>query len=199
MMLTIPIVWLGAYLIGSLNSARIVCAAFQLPSPTTIGSGNPGTTNVLRLGGKVPALITLIGDVLKGVIPPVIAYSLSLNLCSVTIAAFLAVFGHMYPIFYRFQGGKGIATFIGSLFAIALWIGILFVVTWLLVALIWRYSSLAALCATAMVAFAVSIVWLNVSAVPITLAAVLIFWRHRGNIQRLFTGQEDQIGQSRKG
>jgi glycerol-3-phosphate acyltransferase PlsY len=139
--LTILIAVIISYLFGSLSSAIIVCKLMGLTDPRTTGSNNPGATNVLRIGGKVPAVITLLGDVLKGVIPVLAAkwYGLPpLGLALVTLAAFL---GHLFPVFFRFQGGKGVATLIGCLLALSWPVGLCWMATWLVMALLFRSSS----------------------------------------------------------
>lgn len=183
-----------AYLFGSLSSAVMACKLMRLPDPRKAGSGNPGTTNVLRIGGKIPALMTFAGDVLKAAIPVLIAraYGLSpIHLSCVLLAAFL---GHLYPIFFQFRGGKGIATFFGGLVALCWPLGIAVLVTWFLVAFLFRISSLAALSATLLALLYNA--WLgNLQYYPaLILMLLLIYWRHEGNIRRLLSGHEPKIG-----
>ena len=143
----------AAYLMGSLSSAIIVCRLMGFPDPRTQGSGNPGATNVLRYGGKRAAVIVLLGDALKGLIPVAIAQTLAISdtgLAAVAIAAFL---GHLYPVFFGFEGGKGVATAFGVLLGLSWIIGLAVLATWLLMAFVFRYSSLAALVATMLAAF----------------------------------------------
>ena len=189
---------ISAYLLGSINSAIIVCYIFRLPSPRSIGSGNPGTTNVLRIGGKVTAIITLMFDIFKGLAPVIIARMLTDNEFLIACTALYAILGHVFPIFFGFKGGKGVATLIGTLFGFWWALGLIFVVTWLIVAIITRYSSLAALVAT--VAASVSVIFvanLQVAA-PFLIIAVMILIKHKGNIQRLVSGQESKIGDKTK-
>lgn len=187
---------LFAYLLGSIATAIVTCKLMGLPDPRTQGSNNPGATNVLRFGGKKAAAITLLGDGLKGVIPVVLArFVFGIEdytwLILIGIAAFL---GHLYPVFYGFKGGKGVATAIGVFLGVNLWGGLAFVATWLIMAKGFKISSLAALIATAVSPL---YFWLITGHAQLTLGvgviAVLIFWRHRSNIQKLLDGSEDKI------
>lgn len=187
---------LFAYLLGSIATAIVTCKLMGLPDPRTQGSNNPGATNVLRFGGKKAAAITLLGDGLKGVIPVVLArFVFGIEdytwLILIGIAAFL---GHLYPVFYGFKGGKGVATAIGVFLGVNLWGGLAFVATWLIMAKGFRISSLAALIATALSPL---YFWMITGHAQLTLGvgaiAVLIFWRHRSNIQKLLDGSEDKI------
>lgn len=187
---------LFAYLLGSIASAIITCKLMGLPDPRTLGSHNPGATNVLRFGGKKAAAITLLGDGLKGLIPIVLArFAFGIEdytwLILIGIAAFL---GHLYPVFYGFKGGKGVATAIGVFLGVNLFGGVAFVATWLIIAKGFNISSLAALVATALSPL---YFWLITGHAPLTLGvgviAVLIFWRHRSNIQKLLEGSEGKI------
>lgn len=187
-----------AYLLGSINSAIIVCYIFRLPSPRSVGSGNPGTTNVLRIGGKVPAAITLILDILKGLAPVVIAKVLTGNEFITACTALYAILGHVFPIFFGFKGGKGVATLIGALFGFSWLLGLIFVITWILVAVITRYSSLSALVGTIVASFSVIFTSNLQVAAPFLVIAIMILIKHRGNIQRLISGQESKIGDKAK-
>lgn len=190
--------FLAAYLIGSISSAILVCKALGEPDPRSSGSGNPGATNVLRQSGKGPAFLTLVGDVAKGFIPVFLAVHLGLSELSVAFVVGGAFLGHLYPVFFQFQGGKGVATLIGCLFGISLGLGLGFVGCWLLVAAVTRYSSLAALTAAGLsplVAYQLAIPTSIVLAL-IPLVA-LLFWRHRTNIRKLMNGEESKIGQKR--
>tara|TARA_R110000868_G_scaffold318028_1_gene578794 strand:+ start:8877 stop:9464 length:588 start_codon:yes stop_codon:yes gene_type:complete len=193
-MLTTIIFIIIAYLFGSINSAILVCKLLGLPDPRGEGSGNPGTTNVLRLGGKVPAIIVLLLDILKGVIPLLAAKMFGLLDLSVGLVAVAAVLGHVFPLYFKFQGGKGVATLIGVLFAIHWMLGLAFIVIWLFMALVFRISSLAALTAT--VLMPVAAIWLaGVNyIIPLIVIAVLVVYRHKGNIERLRKGTEPKIG-----
>lgn len=187
---------LFAYLLGSIATAIVTCKLMGLPDPRTQGSNNPGATNVLRFGGKKAAAITLLGDGLKGVIPVVLArFVFGIEdytwLILIGIAAFL---GHLYPVFYGFKGGKGVATAIGVFLGVNLWGGLAFVATWLIMAKGFKISSLAALIATALSPL---YFWMITGHAQLTLGVgvitVLIFWRHRSNIQKLLDGSEDKI------
>ncbi len=183
-----------AYLFGSLNCASMVCKMFGLPSPRSEGSKNPGATNVLRLGGKKAAAMTLLGDVLKGLFPVLIAHGINCSVAWVAWVALAAVLGHIFPIFYRFKGGKGVATTIGVVFALNVILGLLVAMTWLVVAWVSRYSSLSSLVAVilcpvyAFFLLGSSVLW------PLSILAVLVILRHQQNIQRLLTGGESKIG-----
>ena len=196
-MLETIIAILIAYLFGSLSSAIIICKLLRLPDPRTEGSGNPGTTNVLRIGGKKAAFFTLLGDMLKGVIPVLLAkwYGIDvLGLALVTLAAFI---GHLYPIFFRFQGGKGVATFFGCLLALAWPVGLSVVATWLIIAFIFRYSSLAALIAAALAPFYTWFFTNPTFALVTCVISILLIYRHQGNIRKLLTGKESKIVQKK--
>lgn len=186
-----------AYLMGSISSAIIICKLWGLPNPREQGSGNPGATNVLRLGGKTPAVIVLMADVLKGIIPVALAKLLqadALILGGVTAAA---VMGHLYPVFFGFKGGKGVATSAGAVFTLSPVLGMCLLMVWLIVASIWRYSSLASLVA-ALVAPVIAVWLLPALILPsILLITCLIFARHYENIQRLRLGIENKLGSSR--
>ena len=185
---------LFGYLIGSVSSAILVSNLLGLPDPRTSGSGNPGATNVLRLGGKKAAFITLLGDLLKGLLPVVIAASLGASSSIVAATGLGAFLGHVYPVFFGFRGGKGVATAAGVLLAIS-WQGCLILLgIWLLVAALSRYSSLAALVASALSPLVLW--WLGLDGAFVVLAlimAALLIWRHRSNISRLISGEESRI------
>lgn len=194
--LFLPILFLlGAYLIGSLNSAIVLCRLRGLPDPRTQGSGNPGATNVLRFGGKKLAACVLLLDVLKGVIPVLIAHLLGLDMTWIAAIAFAAFFGHLFPLFFQFQGGKGVATALGGLLALAPVLAVLVLVSWLLVFAITRISSLSALTAAALAP--VYSYWL-IESVParwiVLLLSLMLIARHRANIRRLLAGEEKKSG-----
>jgi glycerol-3-phosphate acyltransferase PlsY len=180
-----------AYLIGSVSSAIIVCRLMGLPDPRAEGSKNPGATNVMRIGGKRAAAITLTGDALKGLLPVIVAKSFdadSLLLSAVVFAAFL---GHLYPIFFDFKGGKGVATSLGVALGVNLGLGLLILATWLSVYKFSKISSLSALVAAVLVPFYTA--WIVAEPALISvfgLISVLLFWRHRSNIQKLLHGKE---------
>ena len=197
-MITHILLIIFAYLLGSLSTAIIVSKLGHMPDPRTQGSGNPGATNMLRLGGKKMAALTLLGDALKGFIPVTLASVLvddTTTLALVGIAAFL---GHLYPVFFGFRGGKGVATSLGILLGISWIVGLGTLVTWLFMAKVFRYSSLAALTAAVV---APLYMWLARPA-PALLAmslvmSALLLWRHRSNIQRLLSGQEEKLARKK--
>lgn len=192
----LPTLIIFAYLIGSVSTAIIVCRIMNLPDPRTQGSKNPGATNVLRIAGKKAAAVVLIGDGLKGVIPVLLAMLVLpdielFNLCLIALAAFL---GHVYPIFFKFQGGKGVATFIGALITINLWAGLGFILTWLFVAKVLKISSLSALVATLLTPVYFYYTTQDLDATyAIVVICVWIFITHRSNIKRLLSGEEGVI------
>lgn len=185
----------AAYLIGSLSSAIIVCKIMGLPDPRSEGSGNPGATNVLRFAGKKAAAITLAGDILKGLIPVLIVKYFDVSALTLSLVGLAAFFGHLYPVFFQFKGGKGVATMLGVLFGFSWWIGLATAATWLFMAKIVKISSLSALVATALAPVYVWY-WFNVDAtITVTVVmTVILFWRHRSNIQNMVKGTEDSIG-----
>jgi acyl phosphate:glycerol-3-phosphate acyltransferase len=183
-------------LIGSVPMAIVVARLLGLADPRTTGSGNPGATNVLRYGGKRAAVLTLAGDVLKGVLAVLLARWLTSDPLVLALSAFGVFLGHLYPVFFGFRGGKGVATALGVWLALVPAVGVLLLLTWGAVAALFRYSSLSALAAAA--AAPLYVAWLAPNATYIALAAVisaLLFWRHRGNIRNLVAGREGKIGQ----
>jgi glycerol-3-phosphate acyltransferase PlsY len=194
---------LAAYLIGSVSFAVVVSWFFGLPDPHTYGSGNPGATNVLRTGKKAAAVLTLIGDAAKGAVALWLAQQFAPRfgvgepaLAAVALAAFL---GHLFPLYFRFRGGKGVATAAGILLAMDWRIALTLLVVWVLVTVVSRYSSLAAIIAAALSPLAS---WHFLGWGPMTWAvlviAVLLVWRHRGNIERLLAGDESRIRLSKR-
>lgn len=183
-----------SYLLGSISSAIVVCRLGAYPDPRAEGSGNPGATNVLRIAGKAAAAVTLAGDLLKGLLPLLLGRVLEVSEATLALMAIAAFLGHLYPVFFGFQGGKGVATFIGVLYGLAWPAGIAFMLTWLAVAGLFRYSSLAGLVATA--ASPAWVYWARGS--WLTVAAVigmgaLVYWRHRSNIRNLLGGTEPKV------
>ena len=191
-----------AYLLGSVSSAVIVSKLFGLADPRTAGSGNPGATNVLRTGGKLPAAITLVGDFAKGFVPVLLGQLAGISNGALALVAIAAFSGHLYPLFFGFKGGKGVATALG-VFAALNWILIsTFVVVWLLVAAVFRYSSLASLFATAVCGIASFAIFNQQHELQLIGAVFWIvaftFQRHRANIERLKSGKESKIGNKKK-
>ena len=187
----------AAYLLGSVSAAIVTCRVMGLPDPRTRGSGNPGATNVLRQGGRKAALVTLSGDLLKGLLPVLVAHTFGTPTEVLALVGLAAFLGHLFPVFFGFRGGKGVATFIGVLFGIAWSLGLAYVLTWLLVAAIWRISSLAALVAAALAPFySLYLLGNLVVAAVMAVIALLLILRHRSNIQKLIAGSEDRIGGS---
>ncbi|MDR3390958.1 MAG: glycerol-3-phosphate 1-O-acyltransferase PlsY [Sulfuriferula sp.] len=187
-----------AYLLGSLSFAVLVSRAFGLPDPRSHGSGNPGATNMLRTGRKSAAVLTLLGDMAKGWLAVSLAGYLSARYQLpewVIYAAAVAVFlGHLYPVFFGFKGGKGVATAVGVLFAISPWLGLVCLLTWIAVFAITRISSLAALIAAAVAPlFGYYLLGDVVALAALSVLTVLIFWRHRANIRRLLSGEEGRF------
>jgi glycerol-3-phosphate acyltransferase PlsY len=193
----------AAYLIGSLSFAVIVSKLMGLPDPHSYGSGNPGATNVLRTGKKAAALLTLVGDAGKGWfavwLAQRVAADFSLNettLAGVALAVFL---GHLFPVFFRFQGGKGVATAAGILLAINMWLGLATLATWLIIAVFFRYSSLAALVASGFAPFYTFYLFGLTPYLPAVFAmCLLLIWRHRENITKLMNGTESKLGNKKK-
>lgn len=185
----------AAYLIGSIPMAIVVARAFGLPDPRTTGSQNPGATNILRYGGRTAAAVTLLGDVVKGVVAVALARSLAFDPLLVALAGLGVFLGHLYPVFFGFRGGKGVATALGVWLVLAPWVGAALLLTWLAIAIVFRYSSLAALVASVLAPLYVW--WLAPFPAYLGLSfamSVLLLWRHRGNIRNLLAGKESRIG-----
>jgi glycerol-3-phosphate acyltransferase PlsY len=195
--------FLISYLIGSVSFAVLISRAFKLPSPYAHGSGNPGATNVLRTGNRVAALLTLIGDAFKGAAAIIGCRLLfdefglnpeesELLLAISLVGVFL---GHIYPIFHRFRGGKGVATAVGGLLALSYTLGLAAILVWLIVAIVTRYSSLAAILSSVMcVLVAYFIFDLNAVFYSICIVAIVLISRHSKNIRNLLSGRESKIG-----
>lgn len=186
------------YLIGSLPFAVMVSKLFGLADPRSFGSGNPGATNVLRTGNKAAAALTLLGDAAKGWLAMWLVAKVSPDVTAVAWTGLAAFLGHLYPVFLKFEGGKGVATAIGVLIGLDGWIALAAAATWLATAIVSRYSSLAAIAAAA-VAPILALVWHGpgVVALVVGLMCLLLIWRHRGNIGRLIAGTETQIGKKK--
>jgi len=182
------------YLAGSLSTAIIVCRLMDLPDPRTAGSRNPGATNVLRVGGKQAAAITLAGDFLKGLVPVLLAAWAGVSAAGLAGVALAAFLGHLYPVFFGFEGGKGVATTFGVLLGLSLWTALAALASWLIVFAITRISSLAALTAAALTPL---YLWLfalpRSQAIAVGIMIALLIWRHRANIQQLRSGTEGKI------
>jgi acyl phosphate:glycerol-3-phosphate acyltransferase len=191
-----------AYTLGSISFAVVVSHAMGLPDPHSYGSGNPGATNVLRTGNKTAAVLTLLGDAMKGALAVVLLHAASPHLgldSGVLAGVSLAVFvGHLFPVFHRFAGGKGVATAAGVLLAIDPWVGLATLGTWILVAAVFRYSSLAALVSAALApVYQVLFMGLGPVTGATAVMSLLLIWRHRANIIKLRTGAESRIGAKR--
>ena len=187
---------IAAYLLGSLSSAILVARAMGLPDPRTQGSGNPGATNMLRIAGKKAAALTLVGDFLKGLLPMLAGHLLGVSTLVLALTGLAAFLGHLYPVFFGFRGGKGVATALGVQFGLHWLIGLSVALLWLAVAKVGRISSLAALTSMALAPGVVWLVWPDRNLVVMQLAiTVLLFWRHRSNIHNLLTGREGRIGE----
>ena len=190
----------AAYLIGSLSFAVIVSRAMGLSDPRSYGSGNPGATNVLRSGNKAAAILTLVFDALKGYLPVLAvavwgpAYGLGEGTAAlVGLGAFL---GHLWPVFFRFQGGKGVATAAGVIFALNPMLGVATLATWLIIAFFSRYSSLAAIVSAAFAPMYQLLIWeAGPTAVALIIMGLLLVWRHQANIKKLMAGTESKLGQ----
>ncbi|VAW52081.1 Acyl-phosphate:glycerol-3-phosphate O-acyltransferase PlsY (EC 2.3.1.n3) [hydrothermal vent metagenome] len=183
-----------AYLIGSISTAIITCKIMGIEDPRKTGSNNPGATNVLRHGGKKAAIITLIGDALKGLIPVLVAIQLQADILTVSLVGLFALLGHVFPVYYGFKGGKGVATYYGVILAMNWMVGLIALAIWLSTAAALKISSLAALISI----FSVPIILWHFSqsvelAGVVALMSVLVFWRHKKNIQALLQGTEARI------
>jgi len=188
---------LFAYLLGSVSSAIVVARLFGLQDPRQVGSGNPGATNILRYGGKTAAILTLAGDVIKGVIPVVVAHALKAEPMILALTVLAVFFGHIYPVFHGFKGGKGVATAAGTLFALNPWAGLTLLAAWFVVAVSTRYSSLSAIVASLL--SPLCIWWFTREPALIAASAIIsamLLWRHKSNIRKLIAGTEPKIGKS---
>ena len=190
----------AAYLLGSISFAMIAAKLFRLADPRSYGSGNPGATNVLRSGNKKAALFTLIGDALKGWVAVFVAQKMGFSDNLIGLVALAVFFGHLFPIFLKFKGGKGVATAAGVLLALDPLIGLAVLGTWLFVAFAFRYSSLAALLAAALApVYTILINGTNGPTLVISIIALTLIGKHWQNLQRLLAGQESKIGSKKKG
>ncbi len=193
----IPPLCLAAYLLGSISSAILICRLFGYPDPRTQGSSNPGATNVMRIAGKPAAALTLAGDVLKGVVPVLIAWQLGLSATATALIGCFAFLGHLLPVFFQFRGGKGVATAFGLLFALYWPIGVMTGISWLVVFGIGRISSLASIIAFLVMPVTVWY-WLPGAFWPMLLLTLVLLARHHSNIRKLIKGEELGFRKSRR-
>ena len=189
----------AAYLIGSLSFAVIISRVMGLNDPRTYGSGNPGATNVLRSGNKTAAVLTLLLDGLKGYLPVLLVAQFGarfgLDEGSMAVVGLAAFLGHLWPVFFGFKGGKGVATAAGVLFGLNPWLGLATLGTWVIIAAFFRYSSLAAIVAAVFAPFYQLLIWGGgPTAITVTVIGLLLVWRHAGNIQKLLGGTESKLG-----
>ncbi len=192
----IPMVWIvAAYLLGSISFGIIFSKLFSLPDPRTVGSGNIGATNIARSGKKLPAILTLLGDALKGWLPVWLALQSNMLMWVVAWVGLAVFFGHLYPIYHKFKGGKGVATALGVMLAISVWLALGCLIVWAIVFAISRYSSLSAIVAAAL---APVLAWFLLPykdyVLMILVISVVLIWRHRSNIQKLLAGTESGFG-----
>ncbi len=181
-----------AYLVGSVSSAVLICRLFRLPDPRQHGSGNPGATNVLRVGGRFPALLVLIADVLKGTVPVYSAFFMGIPPVALGLIAIASCLGHIYPLYFQFKGGKGVATAFGAMLPIGPSLAGLLIASWAVVVFIWGYSSLGAIVS---VLLAPIFTWFIKPqyTLPVAMLSILIIFRHRDNIKRLLKGEESKV------
>jgi glycerol-3-phosphate acyltransferase PlsY len=180
-----------AYLLGSISAAIITCKAMRLKDPRIVGSNNPGATNVKRIGGNKAAAITLLGDALKGLIAVLIVKAITDDILIISLVAVASFLGHLYPVFFQFKGGKGVATAFGALLGLSWITGVAAIATWLLVALGLKLSSFAALVAFALLPIYMHFIEGNqIMTIATVFISVLLFWRHRENIKRIVEGTE---------
>lgn len=201
-MLTLLFFAVAAYLLGSISFAIVVSKLFRLADPRTFGSGNPGATNVLRTGNKVAAALTLLGDCLKGVVPVALAVyfeeQLGLGDAGVALISVAVFAGHLWPVYFRFKGGKGVATALGVLLGLNPVLGLATLVTWIVIAYAFRFSSLAALVSALFAPFYYTLLFgLNTIGFAVLVMSVLLIWRHKTNIGNLISGRESKIGKSK--
>ncbi len=184
-----------AYLLGSISTAIITCKLMGLPDPRTQGSKNPGATNVLRFGGKKAAAVTLFGDFLKGLLPVLIGLALKVEPQALALIGLAAFLGHLYPVFFGFQGGKGVATAFGVILGLSWQVAVAALLTWLVMAKVFKISSLSALTAAVLTPL---YCWLLTPQtefiILLAVVSVLLIWRHRSNIRNLLSGAEGKIG-----
>ncbi len=192
----VPVIWIvGAYLVGSIAFGILVSKLYGLPDPRTVGSGNIGATNVARSGKKMAAILTLLGDVFKGWFPVWIALQSGMLMWVVSGVGLAVFFGHLYPLYHGFKGGKGVATALGVMLAISSWLGLAALATWLVVFSASRYSSLGAIVAALLApVYAWYLLPYQDYIVTVVVMSVFLIWRHRSNIQKLIAGTESGFG-----
>lgn len=193
MLIKFIILFIIAYLLGSIASAVIVCKVLGLPDPRTQGSQNPGATNVLRFGGKSAAIYTLLGDLLKGLVAVLIARLFGIEGVWLALVGFAAFIGHIYPVFFQFQGGKGVATAFGVLLGLSAPVAIISAITWIIVLVFSRYSSLAAVATAIFTPIYVVLFGQYGYFFPVLVMCGILVWRHWGNIERLRAGTEGKV------
>ena len=188
-----------AYVIGSFSTAIITCKIMGIEDPRTTGSNNPGATNVLRHGGKKAAIITLFGDMLKGLIPVLVVSQLQLEAPVIALVGLFALLGHVFPVYYGFKGGKGVATYYGVILGMDWQVGLIALAIWLAVAALLKISSLSALISIFATPF---LIWYFSQSIELTAAvalmSIIVFWRHQKNIKSLLQGSENKIGKGEK-
>ena len=186
---------LTGYLVGSISAAIITCKLMGLEDPRSVGSNNPGATNVLRHGGRKAAIITLIGDMLKGLLPVIVVTMIEPAAAAIAVTGLGAFLGHIFPVYYGFKGGKGVATYYGALLGFSWTAGIAALLIWLLTAFVSKLSSLSALVSALSAPF---ILWYSSHSLELTitlgLMTALLFWRHRSNVKNIIDGKEHRIG-----
>ncbi len=196
----IPVIWIvGAYLTGSVSFGILISKLYGLPDPRTVGSGNPGATNVARSGNKKAAILTLLGDAFKGWFPVWLALQSNMLMWVVASVGLAVFLGHLYPIYHQFKGGKGVATALGVMLAVSPLLALAALVTWLAVFFLFKYSSLAAIVAAALApvyAYFLLTPYRDYVLMVLVLAVFLI-WRHRTNIQKLLNGTESGFGKKK--
>lgn len=191
------LIFVAAYLLGSISSAILVCKLFNLGDPRELGSGNPGATNVFRIGGKLPASLVLIFDVLKGTLPVWASYYIGLEPFYLAVVAVMACLGHMFPLFFGFSGGKAVATAFGAIMPLGLDLAAMLIISWVIVIVVTHYSSLAAILSASL---APVFTWLLKPeyTLPVAILSVLIVLRHKDNLIRLCKKQEPTVWNKKK-
>ena len=197
--MNLVLVVIAAYLLGSVSFAVVISKVFRLADPRTYGSKNPGATNVLRSGNKIAAVLTLAGDCAKGWLAVWLALQfdeqLALGDGGVALVALAVFLGHLWPVFFRFVGGKGVATALGVLLGLNIWLGLATLVTWAVVAYAFRYSSLAALVSAVFAPFYYGLLFgTDIKLLAVLVMSLLLIWRHRINIGKLLSGKESRLG-----